>query len=436
MDAVSLQHDLERLCNKQDWRVYQQISKLLEKVVKDLQGKSQFWSWFQGAPQEQTFLALHEAQWRILLIMDSEHLLARLPWLITSCGAILGMNDQRVRDSQEIITRSAHRHFHPERLQVDGHAAHWHTSFRLTEHERATVAAMVRDAYVYSDEGYAATRGLRNRILVLTAAATGVLALVIISAAVWQWSLTPTTTVQINGEVATWSSSPTPIGAKAFIAVSLFGCLGAFFSGVRSVSRTGGTRNPFSLSWWQAWLKLPVGALTAIVGVFSLQSRALPAVPATGWAELLLWAVAFGAAQQVITRVVDSRVRGLIGNMPTENETNISVSQTEYRTPGSPKHGISTVKAEGQTDDEEVSISRHLTSRAKLLQRLTPAPGRARVSRAIGSRASRVSASSIRLRMSGMKPLQGPETNHLCALLMLLRPGPIAQRKSSVRLGC
>jgi len=34
---------------------------------------------------------------------------------------------------------------------------------------------MVRDAYISSDEGYAATRGMRNRIAVLTAAALAIL---------------------------------------------------------------------------------------------------------------------------------------------------------------------------------------------------------------------------------------------------------------------
>lgn len=354
MDAVSLQHDLEDLCDQRDWRACRHITQLLQRVVESLESRSLPWSWFQGAPQEQTFTALHEAQWRLLLIMKSEHLLARLPWLITSCGAILGTDDQRVRDAQAIVKRSAGRQYRPQRLQLDGHAASWHTSFRLTEHERATVAAMVRDAYIHSDEGYAATRGMRNRILVLTAAAAAVLGLVIASAAVWQWSLTPTATVAVNGNVAKWSDAPLPVGAAAFLAVALLGCLGAFLSGIRSISRTGGTRNPFSLSWWQAWLKLPVGALTAIVGVFALQSRAFPAVPATGWTELLMWAVAFGAAQQAITRFVDLRVRGLVGDARAEDDGAPAVGLPDRRNLDGPKRAGSTAKTPQRADDDDL----------------------------------------------------------------------------------
>ena len=127
-------------------------------------------------------------------------------------------------------------------------------------------------------------RGLRNRILVLTAGAISVLALVIAAAAIWDWQLTPTATVKVNGSVAKWTDMPLPAGAAAFLAVSLLGCVGAFLSGVRSVSRTASTCNPFNLSWWQSWLKLPVGALSAIVGIFALQAARFPRFPRqAGW---------------------------------------------------------------------------------------------------------------------------------------------------------
>ena len=353
LSAVSLQHDLEEFCDKENQQAYTHITELLQGAVRTLRGRSWPWSWFQGALQEGTFPALHEAAWRLLLIMNSDQLLARLPWLITWCGSKLGMDDQRVRDAQDILRRSAHRHFRPQRLQINGDAVGaWHTSFRLTSQERATVAVMVRDAYARSDEDYAATRGMRNRILVLTGAALAVLGLVIAAAAVWQWGLTPTTTVAVNGTVALWSELPVPVGAAAFLAVGLLGCLGAFLSGIRSVSRTGGTRNPFSLSWWQTWLKLPVGALSAIVGVFALQSRAFPAVPATGWTELLMWAVAFGAAQQAITRFVDVRVRGLVGDTPAGDDGTPAVSPADRRGPGAKKSGLPGAKAAQQGDDE------------------------------------------------------------------------------------
>lgn len=354
MDAVSLQHDLEDLCDKRHGQAYDHIAELLQNALHALKRRSWPWSWFQGTRQEQAYSALHEAQWRLMLILHAEQLLARLPWLITSCGVQLGMNDWRVQDAQEIMKRSSRRHRNPQRLQINGHAGgSWHASFRLTEQERATVATMVRDAYTISDEKYARTRGMRNRIIMLTTAAVAVLGLVIAAAAVWQWRLTPTTTVAVNGTIATWSDPPVPAGAAAFLAISLLGCLGAFLSGISSVSRTGGTRNPFSLAWWQTWLKLPVGALSAIVGVFALQSRAFPAVPATSWAELLMWAVAFGAAQQAITRFVDMRVRGLVGDARAGDDSPPAVSAADRQNLGTHTNAMPVFKPAQQADADE-----------------------------------------------------------------------------------
>jgi len=353
METIALRHDLDDLCDKHNQGNVNDIRHLLKHARLSLADISGPWAWFQGTAQEQTFLALHEAQWRLLLIMKPEYLLSRLPALITFCDSALGADDQRVGEARGIVKRSSRRRLPPHGLQASSNAANSQAAFRLTGHERATVATMVRDAYIQADEDYAATRGIRNRILLLTAAAAVVLALVIGAAAVWHWALTPTATVAVNGSVAKWSDVPPPAGAAAFLAVSLLGCLGAFLSGIRSVSRTGGTRNPFSLSWWQTWLKLPVGALSAIVGVFALQSRSFPAVPATSWTELLMWAVAFGAAQQAITRFVDIRVRGLVGDALGEDEAVRAVSPPPARSANTRKRAASAPKTAPQADSED-----------------------------------------------------------------------------------
>jgi hypothetical protein len=303
MYAIELQHDLEESPHAGS-KTGHQVEQLLDNVYNDLRNRPEFWACLNGRSQERAFMALHEARVRTLSIMDSEQLLARLPSLIARCRGILGPSNARVRAA--------------DRLRKEAKAkggGQNHNGLSGLEHgERTTIAALVHDAYAAEDKKYAQTRGLRNRILVLTAGASSVLTLVIAAAAIWNWQLTPTATVAADGSFATWADTPLPVGARAFLAVSLLGCVGAFLSGIRSVSLTANTRNPFSLSWWQSWLKLPVGALSAIVGVFALQSRAFPTVPAGGWVELLMWAVAFGAAQQAITRFVDMRVQGVIGD--------------------------------------------------------------------------------------------------------------------------
>jgi hypothetical protein len=85
-----------------------------------------------------------------------------------------------------------------------------------------------------------------------------------------------------------------------------------------------------------------------MVGVFALQSRAFPTIPATRWPELLLWAVGFGAAQQTITRFVDQRVRGLVG----EGAPDLSVDES-----GAAATGADGARNGGSSEDYAIRTS-------------------------------------------------------------------------------
>jgi hypothetical protein len=81
-------------------------------------------------------------------------------------------------------------------------------------------------------------------------------------------------------------------------------------------------RNPFSLPFFQLLLKLAMGPLFAIVGVLILQSGLVKDLqPAKDLEGLLVWATLFGAAQQSVTRFIDKRVNGLLGEMPEANSS-------------------------------------------------------------------------------------------------------------------
>jgi hypothetical protein len=76
-------------------------------------------------------------------------------------------------------------------------------------------------------------------------------------------------------------------------------------------------RNPFSLPFFQLLLKLAMGPLFAIVGVLILQSGLINGLqPAKDLGGLLVWATLFGATQQSVTRFIDKRVIGLLGEVP------------------------------------------------------------------------------------------------------------------------
>ena len=73
------------------------------------------------------------------------------------------------------------------------------------------------------------------------------------------------------------------------------------------------SHDPYGLTVYQAALKPPLGGLLAVVGCLALQSGTLPGVTGvTSLAGLLFWAVAFGASQQAVTRMLDAQVGNLL----------------------------------------------------------------------------------------------------------------------------
>jgi hypothetical protein len=108
-------------------------------------------------------------------------------------------------------------------------------------------------------------------------------------------------------------------GWRVVLLILLFGSVGALVTAIPPVARANGVRNPFSLPLFQLLLKLAMGPLFAIVGVLVLQDGLVKGVnQAADLRGLLVWATLFGAAQQTVTRFIDQRVSGLLGELPAD----------------------------------------------------------------------------------------------------------------------
>jgi hypothetical protein len=60
-------------------------------------------------------------------------------------------------------------------------------------------------------------------------------------------------------------------------------------------------------------LKLPAGALTAVLGLLCMRGGFVPGLTALdSSAQILAWAIIFGYAQQVFTRLVDNQGQDLL----------------------------------------------------------------------------------------------------------------------------
>jgi hypothetical protein len=74
-----------------------------------------------------------------------------------------------------------------------------------------------------------------------------------------------------------------------------------------------GTSTPYSLPAALAFLKLPSGALTAVLGLLLMRGEFVPGLSALdSSAQIISWAVVFGYAQQLFTGMVDKQASAVL----------------------------------------------------------------------------------------------------------------------------
>jgi hypothetical protein len=164
------------------------------------------------------------------------------------------------------------------------------------------------------DDRYTASRGFRNRLIVLIAVVTFAVAVLITAGSIGMvWldvAATPSHAIL----------APHLDDFLAMLTIAVLGAIGGLISGASEVVKVEGVYNPFSLPWYLLFFKIPMGALTGILGVLAIKGNLLPDMHLTmsNWSQVIIWALVFGASQQLITFMVDRRVRALSTSTPQE----------------------------------------------------------------------------------------------------------------------
>ncbi|MEU0937499.1 hypothetical protein [Embleya sp. NPDC005971] len=104
--------------------------------------------------------------------------------------------------------------------------------------------------------------------------------------------------------------------------VELVGLVAAAVAAAASLRRIHGTSTPYNVPVALALLKLPTGALTALLGLLLMRGDFIPGLSALdSSAQIIAWAVIFGYAQQLFTRFVDNQAQLVLNAVggPTAN---------------------------------------------------------------------------------------------------------------------
>lgn len=100
------------------------------------------------------------------------------------------------------------------------------------------------------------------------------------------------------------------------IVVELVGLTAAAIAAAATISRIRGSSERYGLPVALAALKLPTGALTAFLGLMLMRGQFVPGLNALDTsAQILAWALVFGYAQQLFTRLVDQQGQSVLNSV-------------------------------------------------------------------------------------------------------------------------
>jgi hypothetical protein len=98
--------------------------------------------------------------------------------------------------------------------------------------------------------------------------------------------------------------------------VELLGAVAAGVVGAASLRRLRGSSEPHGLPVALGALKLPTGALTAVLGLLLMRGGFVPGLSALDTpGQILAWAVLFGSSQQLFTRLVDQQAHTVLNSV-------------------------------------------------------------------------------------------------------------------------
>ena len=210
--------------------------------------------------------------------------------------------------------------------------------------ERGTIVATVRAASSESLREQLRVRSFRN-IVVITAMLMAVLAVGIALTGVFNKTLVPMCFApkQSSGAVVvcpTAQSGPfTPLQAGVesqkgqmvididdvvketakpwdLIVVELVGLTAAAITAAGAISHIRGSSERYGLPVALAALKLPTGAITAFLGLLLMRGQFVPGLSALDSpAQILAWALVFGGAQQLVTRLIDQQGQTVLNSV-------------------------------------------------------------------------------------------------------------------------
>jgi hypothetical protein len=290
-----------------------------------------------GAPVERVSSQLDAAQTEMLRLAPDQYVCGQLTNLVAHVQLHLQPNDPRRQRVERIAENVACRKPDQRSSEIgrEEHVVSPKPHQKLSEIEREEVVGAVRAASLDARREVRRVRSFRNILFVSALIlAIGVVGVIIFGALSPgrialcfvpdnEMVVCPTASKAVPQEAQPERGEDTPSAQQQvdidrlvrntaspwdIAVVALVGLLAAGLAGAFTLRQIQGTSTPYSLPIAAAVLKLPTGALTAVVGLLLMRGGFVPGLSALDTsAQIAAWAIVFGYAQQLFTRFVDQQ---------------------------------------------------------------------------------------------------------------------------------
>ncbi len=200
----------------------------------------------------------------------------------------------------------------PQRTEIDRIVDDLSTA-GLDDPAKGAVIQAFRGASSEGRRELSRVRSFRNALVISAVVLAFLATLLAIGGFVWTGQLN--LCFQPTAEAVVCPTGSTAENVDLLI-VEFFGLLAAAVSGASSLRHVRGNSTPFGLVLALSVLKLPAGALTAVLGLQLMRGEFVPGLSALdSSAQIIAWAIAFGAAQQLFTGLVDRRAQTVLDDV-------------------------------------------------------------------------------------------------------------------------
>jgi hypothetical protein len=290
---------------------------------------------------------LDAAEAHLLSLASDNYILGQMPCLLRHVQCHLPPDDARRQEFERIARKLGIKDPDHPLLQKDKDLS-LADKEAIVKDERRKIITIVRGASSAGLREHIRLRSFRN-VVVVTAVAMALLAIGVAITGLFRPTLIPLCFApQEAGKTTvvcpTEQSGPfVPVGEPAqpgiptddidnvvektakppdLIVVELVGLTAAAIATAAAIRRIKGSSERYGLPVALAALKLPTGAITAFLGLLLMRGQFVPGLTALDTsAQILAWALVFGYAQQLFTRLVDQQGQTVLDNVRGADRT-------------------------------------------------------------------------------------------------------------------